>query len=61
MQKISHFFSNFFCSFYLTFVASTLALLSDVLNWFEVFFGNIHSEYLVEFVKHFNENRKALS
>jgi hypothetical protein len=38
-------------------VARTLALLSDECIWFEVFFGNIQSEYLVEFLKHFNENR----
>ena len=54
-------FSNFFCSFYLTFVASTLALLSCARSSIDVCFGNIQSEYLVEFIKHINENRKALS
>jgi hypothetical protein len=61
MQKISHFFSNFFCSFYLTFVASTLALLSCARRGIDVWFGNIQSEYFVEFVKRINENRKTLS
>jgi hypothetical protein len=61
MQKISHVFSDFFCSFYLTFVAITLALLSCARSWIDLSFGNIQSEYLVEFFKHINENRKALS